>query len=173
LKTLLNRCSYLNAIWCQCKSNKFNFMVNISEVESFTCSTLIPVSMRLSVRVNGVFALSFDENTMRLLLWENCGECFGIYWMNVSIRKLTKIKAILLTLILIVNIMVNSFWSMMWLIFALNSFHLVLLFNNDKILTASVGWIEIIKDDWSFCLCLYVSRCSAPYCVCHHHHFFI
>lgn len=48
---------YLNAIWCQCKSNKFNLTANISDVASFSCTTFMPFSIRLIVRLD---CLLFD-----------------------------------------------------------------------------------------------------------------
>lgn len=66
---------YLNAIWCHCKSNKFNLTANISDVASFSCTTFMPFSIKLIVRLD---CLLFDLRDIRCWFdhkssWITCG----------------------------------------------------------------------------------------------------
>lgn len=53
---------HLNEIWCHCKSNKFNFIENISDLLSFSWTTFMPFSNKLMVRLD---CLSLDLSDIR------------------------------------------------------------------------------------------------------------
>lgn len=85
LKSFLARL-YLSATWCQCKSNKFNLMENISDAASFSCTILMPFSIKLIVRLDCL--LSERRDMTCWFSW--CGACLPtctkeeFQWENFS-----------------------------------------------------------------------------------------
>lgn len=66
---------HLSAIWCQRKSNKFNLTANISEADSFSWTTFMPLSIRLMVRLD---CLLSERSDTRCWL-SSSGECLLTY----------------------------------------------------------------------------------------------
>lgn len=130
-------------------------------MESFSCTTFMPVSIRLTVKLD---CLSLDPNDIRCWCsekgksFENWEEEKKEFWIihegNSSTtrrRTCTRCRLIITLWDLIVNMMVKSFLSTAWLMWALiSSRRFPVLFTNDKRFTASVGWYKR-KDECKQC----------------------
>lgn len=94
--------AYLNAIWCQCKSNKFNLMANISDASLFSWTTFMPPSTSIKASLE-----YFDPPELLVVSERNEIKCWFIIslkwwclltytcirehmWMCVGIRKRKK-----------------------------------------------------------------------------------
>lgn len=69
--------AYLNAIWCQCKSNKFNLMANISDASLFSWTTFMPPSTSINASLE-----YFDPPELLVVSERNEIKC----WFIISLK---------------------------------------------------------------------------------------